>query len=373
MSDARSDLPAMRSWMLVHKWSSLLCTLSILLSCVTGIPLIFHEEIDTLTGHMPHIDAAAPHDPDATLDRAVATGLANRPGEVMQLLVFEDQPRLGRLVTAPKLDSHPFDAFNQPFDIGTGALLHVATRTEGLMWTMLRLHTDLYAGVAGTLFIGTMGLSLLLSLVSGVVVYKPFMRRLAFGTVRTGRSQRTKWLDLHNLIGIAIAGWMLVVVVTGVINTLAAPVLSSWQSGQLAEMVAPYKDAAPLTDLGSVDTAVRTAQAAAPDMVPFIVAFPGTMFSSQHHYAVFMRGNSPLTANLLKPALIDATTGELTDMREMPWHVRGLFIAQPLHFGDYGGLIMQFAWGAMGLLTILVLFSGLILWRRPTRAAESAQ
>ena len=44
-------------------------------------------------------------------------------------------------------------------------------------------------------------------------------------------------------------------------------------------------------------------------------SFPGTQFSSQHHHVVFMRGNTPLTERLLKPALIDAQSGELTCAR----------------------------------------------------------
>jgi len=32
----------------VHTWSSLISTLFLLLLCITGLPLIFHEEIDDL-------------------------------------------------------------------------------------------------------------------------------------------------------------------------------------------------------------------------------------------------------------------------------------------------------------------------------------
>jgi len=76
-----------------------------------------------------------------------------------------------------------------------------------------------------------------------------------------------------------------------------------------------------------------------------------------------MRGSTPLTSRLLKPALIDAETGALTDMRDMPWYAVLLFISQPLHFGDYGGLIMKFIWALLDIITILVLGSGLYLWR----------
>ena len=41
-------------------------------------------------------------------------------------------------------------------------------------------------------------------------------------------------------------------------------------------------------------------------MKRLFVAFPGTPFSSPHHYMVFMQGDSPLTSRLLKPVLVDA-------------------------------------------------------------------
>jgi hypothetical protein len=43
-------------------------------------------------------------------------------------------------------------------------------------------------------------------------------------------------------------------------------------------------------------------------MQPSFVAFPGTILSSKSHYTVFLRGNTPVTSRLLKPAPIDAET-----------------------------------------------------------------
>ena len=33
-------------WAAVHKWTSLVCTAFLLMLCLTGLPLIFHDEID---------------------------------------------------------------------------------------------------------------------------------------------------------------------------------------------------------------------------------------------------------------------------------------------------------------------------------------
>jgi len=64
-------------------------------------------------------------------------------------------------------------------------------------------------------------------------------------------------------------------------------------------MTAQYKDKPLPENPGSIESAVQVAIRAKPAMKPVFVAFPGTIFSSTSHYAVFMRGNTPLTAKLL--------------------------------------------------------------------------
>jgi len=188
------------------------------------------------------------------------------------------------------------------------------------------------------------------------------MRKLPFGTVRKDKSARTQWLDLHNLLGIATLLWLLVVATTGVINSLSIPIFGYWQNTELAAMTASYKDRPALTETGSVEQALRTAYGAAPGMELNWISFPGNDSASPHHYAAFVHGNTPLTSKLLKPLLIDAQTGELTDRREMPWYVTALLISQPLHFGDYGGLPLKILWSLLDILAIVVLGSGIYLW-----------
>jgi uncharacterized iron-regulated membrane protein len=353
---------ALRKWYLVHKWTSLISTVFLLLLCLTGLPLIFHEEIEQYFEPHPELRPLTADSPQIDYDKVIAGALAARPGEVVRFVSFDPQDPLGAVITAPTLVPPPLEAHVQPFDTRTGELFAPEPPDDGFMTLMFRLHTDLFLGLPGYLFLGLMGLLLVASLVSGVVVYTPFMRKLDFATVRSGRSSRLKWLDLHNVLGVVTLAWVLVVGATGVINTLALPILGMWQSGQLAEMTAPYVDAPPLKGLGSLHNALQTARNAAPGMEPSFIAFPGTQFSSQHHYAVFMRGTTPLTARLLKPALVDASTGELTDMREMPLYVKTLLVSQPLHFGDYGGLPLKIIWTLLDIITIVVLGSGLYLW-----------
>jgi uncharacterized iron-regulated membrane protein len=185
------------------------------------------------------------------------------------------------------------------------------------------------------------------------------------------KSRRIAWLDGHNALGMLTLVWALLVGATGSINTLADLLLEAWRNDQLAQMLAPYQGKPPVKATASVDEAIRIARDTAPSMIPSFVAFPGTRFSSPHHYTVFMRGDGILTTRLLRPVLIDAETGVLTDSRELPWYLKLLLGSQPLHFGDFGGMPLKIFWAAFDVLTIVVLGSGLYLWLSRGKAGIS--
>jgi uncharacterized iron-regulated membrane protein len=252
-------------------------------------------------------------------------------------------------------------------DARTGAVLAQPKLDEGFLYVMFKLHVDLFAGLPGTLFLGLMGLLLAVAIVSGVILYSPFMRKLDFGTIRRENAARVKWLDMHNMLGIVTLVWASVVALTGVINTLADPIISLWRYDQMSEMIAPYKGMKAPEHLGSLQQSVEAAKALEPDMVLKFIAFPGTSFSSPHHYGVFMRGDTPATSKLLKPVLVDAQTTKVTDSRTLPWYATALLISQPLHFGDYGGMPMKILWALLDIATIMVLGSGLYLWLKRKR------
>lgn len=363
---------SIRAWYLVHKWTSLACTLFLLMLCVTGLPLIFHDEIDALTGEQVKM-AGLPSSGEGPgllpLDTMLAKALTARPGEVPVFMAFDNESPVLTVTTAPRPDSPASDMTIQLFNRATGTPAGKVDE-QGVMPFLLQLHTDMFLGLPGMLFLGAMGLLFVAAIVSGVILYAPFMRKLRFGTLRRTRSTRLKWLDYHNLLGIVALAWMTVVGLTGVINALATPIIQLWQMNELAEMTRAYqgRSALPPARYGSLDTAMASARKAIPGNNPQFIAFPGGAFSSKHHYAVFFQGTTPLTERALAPALIDAETGQLTDVRPMPWYTLALTYSQPLHFGDYGGLPLKMLWAALTLFTIVVLGSGLYLWLGRHRA-----
>lgn len=361
-----------RRWSFIHTWSSLICTLFLLMLAITGLPLVFHHEIDELLGDAPQIKEMPADTPRMDLQQLVKAAEAHRPGEVVQYFGWdEDEPNgmyafMGKTAGGDPNDTHTF-----MLDSRTGEAVETPSANGGFMMVMLRLHVDMYAGLPGKLLLAFMGLLFVLAIISGVVLYAPFMRRLDFATVRPNKSTRVRWLDLHNLIGVVTLTWAFVVGLTGVLNACADLVIAQWRNDALEAMVAPYKDAPPLTDRAPATRLLEIAKATVPGTEPSFIAFPGSRFSSEHHYAVFMKGSTHLTSHLLTPVLIDAKDLSVTAIVSSPWYMDALLLSQPLHFGDYGGMPMKILWGILDVLTIIVLGSGLYLWWVRRRATST--
>ena len=359
---------SVRIWSIVHRWTSLVSTVFLLLLCLTGLPLIFHHEIDELMGYAPKPEAALAGAQRTTVDQIATAALASDPGKVLQYIAWDiDEPGIVTAYTNRTVDGKPDDAIVRAFDARSADLLGPVG--AGPMLVVLKLHTDLFAGKPGKLFLGGMGLLFLLAIISGVVLYWPFARRLEFGTIRQAKSARVRWLDWHNLLGVITVAWAVVVGGTGVINTWAEPMLDQWRASELASMVAPYAGKPPPQRTASLDRIVDNATKAAAGMEVAFIAFPGTPFSSSHHFAVFMRGDRPLTSRLLRPVLLDGETAEVADTRDLPFYLKALFVSQPLHFGDYGGMPLKVIWALLDGFTIVVIGSGLYLYMVRRRKA----
>ncbi len=348
-----------RAWSWVHKWSSLVSTAFLLMLCITGLPLVFSHELNHVLLDEPWAPANADGrrlDLDAVLDVA----LSRHPGDAPAFMSFdEDRPVVNVTSRAP--DAAPGQFNFQPIDQTSGDPAPLVAG-HPVVEFLLQLHTDMFLGLPGMLFLGAMGLLLIVAVVSGVVLYAPFMRRLPFGTLRLNKAARTRWLDWHNLLGVVTVAWVLVVGATGVVNTLATPILAYWKDTALKDLTVAHDAPAAAGEWASLDAAVERARDALPGRTLQFVAFPGTDYTTDHHYAVFFHGDTPLTKHMITPALIDVRTGELAAVAPMPWYVKTLSLSQPLHFGDYGGLSLKIVWALLDLATIVILGSGLYLW-----------
>jgi len=364
-------------WSRIHKWTSLVCTLFLLMLCITGLPLIFHDEIDDFFDSAGVSARDLPADtPQASLNRIVDAARARYPQRHVQGLNW-DQDRAN--IINVFLSEAPIPPLGKRllklwFDSRTAEFLDEDAQEGGLMRAIRIIHREMFLGLPGELFLGAMGLLFVAAIVSGVVLYAPFMRRLGFGDVRRTSAARIKWLDLHNLLGVVTLVWLMAVGLTGIMNTISLPLFSAWRAEVLPELIAPYQGKPPITRLGSIDDAVAVARNALGHNVPVSVVLPTqARFGTPRHFIVWTKGTTAITSRLLTPALIDAENGQLVTARGLPWYLRALQVSRPLHFGDYGGLPLKIIWALLDLVTIVVLGSGIFLWAGKWRSRDATK
>lgn len=168
---------SIKAWAWVHTWTSLVSTAFLLMLCVTGLPLIFRDEIDRLTEEqptfgMPGVGSSGTAPGLLPLDAMLSRALANRPGEVPLYMAFDnDQPSM-TITTGSRPDSPAADMTIQSFDRSTGELIASVSEDSvsgvgAVMHLLLELHTDMFLGLPGMLFLGVMGLCFVAALVSG--------------------------------------------------------------------------------------------------------------------------------------------------------------------------------------------------------------
>ena len=351
-----------RLWYRVHKWTSLICTAFLLMACLTGLPLVFQDELDQILS--PHVAPAQvpAGTPDANLDAMVTAAQVYFPNLKPLFVAFDDDEPRVFVTMSPSLNPKPSETQALVFDRHTGKTLEAVRSGRSFTSIMLRLHREIFAGLPGELLMGVMALLFVIAVVSGAVVYGPFMRKLNFGTVRKDVSRRVRWFDLHNLVGIVTLTWAFVVGATGLLNALSTPLFGLWRAQTMPVLLAPYHGKSAPQHLGSIDSAVAAATKTLPGMTISSVTFPNAVLTSPLHYIVWTKGNTPVTSRLFTPVLIDAETGQISAIRPLPWYLRAIEVSRPFHFGDYGGMPLKILWALFDVALIAVLVSGLYLW-----------
>ena len=357
----------------IHRWISLVIVIPFLILCLTGTVLIFHEEVDHLMGVGPKAESTLAqvhrHLADSILaaqqkhpgEQVLSTGLdpEHFPGVFLMLMAKPEQG----MAQARILYS----------DIASAKLLEQPHPDSTLTGFLLKLHAEWFLGPIGQLLGALIAFLVLLSLISGLVVYAPYVKRFLLGIVRRGRGKRLFQLDLHNLMGSMVFGWALVVTITGFLLGFSTVAIGIWQITELSELQHKYSQPLSVTrpafDIDHVYTVAATAQ---PGWRPSSVFFPGSEYSTKSHYMVLLNGQQGLDERLLKVALVDANTGTLTTTVDLPLYLKAILLSQPLHFGDYGGMPLKILWTLCTWMTLFITANGAWLWWAKRRKKKHA-
>ncbi|RNF84442.1 PepSY domain-containing protein [Lysobacter psychrotolerans] len=356
----------------LHRWSSLVATLPFLVLCLTGTILIFHEEIDHAMGVVPEVHQATTQRP---MHESVATVQAKFADQrILSVAMEDDHPGVLMVATAPIQDGGYDNSVFHFTDLATARLVGGVNLEDTLTGFLFTLHANWFLGPIGELIGALIALLVLLSLLSGLVVYAPYVKRMAFGVLRRGRGARLLQLDLHNFIGAIVLGWSMVVTITGLMLGFGTLVEGAWQANELPRLQAEFGGAIadPRKPVATIDRVWEAATKAVPDTKVVSVIWPDTDYSTQRHYTAFLSGTEGLKERMYQIALIDGETGLVSAVKQPPWYLQAIWVSQPFHFGDYGGLPLKLLWTACVWLTLLITVNGAWLWwdRRRRRSPK---
>jgi uncharacterized iron-regulated membrane protein len=286
----------------------------------------------------------------------------------------DDNPGVLNVFVVPKADTG-FERGKPVYvDIATSHILPAADPDKTPTGVFLELHAQWFLGPAGELVGALIALLVLVSLLSGVVVYVPYARRIAFGVLRRGRGPRLMQIDLHNFIGCVVLGWLLMVTFTGFCLGFGSAAQAYWSNSELKALKTQLATGRVVDHERpslSVDRALAAAESAQPGWNANSIVFPATELSTSQHYTVLLYGPKGIQRRMFRIAMVEADTGRVADIRKLPPYLQIIQISQPLHFGDYGGTALQILWVLCSWLALFITGNGAWLWWNRRRRGKT--
>ena len=351
----------------IHRWVALASGAFVVLIGLTGAALVFRDELTpafTPAASVP----AAPVSPGA-YDRILRAARVAEPRAGSFDVVIS--PRAGRaaevIVQRAGSDRYLY------VDARDGKVVADSDREWLPFATLYQLHRRLLLGVPGEYAVGIVGLALVFLAVSGVVMWWPRKAAYAF-RIRWKGDRLAVGYDLHKAVGAAFA---LVLAVNAAIGFMMAfdgvsVAVVNRVSGANAPVPVPAASSNALAAGRSLDDIVAAAERALPEGTVRRVSI------REGHSPVVVRKRLPgdQMTNGMNRIYVDAASATVLAarlQRDMPPGNAMFEWLFPLHTGTLVGLPYRILLVVAGLVPMLSLATGLIVWRsRSKRRKPSA-
>lgn len=225
----------------------------------------------------------------------------------------------------------------------------------------------------GSLLVSFFGLVLLTTLITGMIVYKSWYKRLFKLTL--GKGKRAFYGSLHKLVGAWSIPFMAIIAVTGIwyfledlgidktFKALPKPQISE-------EALATYGSMPQVADL---DVMLTNAKEAYPELTVTSIWFP-----RRSNQPVEVRGQAEAImvrdrANKVFVNPFDAQVMGVQKGVELDVANRIVDTADPLHFGTWGGLATKLLYFVFGMSFPILIFTGAWLFLKRAKKLSTAK
>jgi uncharacterized iron-regulated membrane protein len=349
-------------WFLVHSWLALPIWFFVLIVCVTGTLAVVSQEIVWLAN--PQMRASQPSDdaPRLSYDQILAAIKQAEPQTLVQSINRPDESHFALDVEVSYPDGRSLTVYVNPYTgviQGTAPAFDFKAFTRALHGWWLVPFTNGYSW--GWYLVSLLGVPMLVSLITGLVVYKRFWKGFLRPTLRVRHGARIFWGDFHRLCGI----WFLIkaILFDNQISISSEPIIPA-----MSRESVPISAAGTPPPRISLDRAIEIAQQKIPGLEASYVNLPGNAYS---HMSVSGRGWYPL---MYQTATLNPYNGEMASSRLLSDRSSLEFVTEsmrPLHTGDFGGIWIKLIWFFFGLLLSMMILSGLLIWTKRTALATA--
>ncbi|MBO6767396.1 MAG: PepSY domain-containing protein [Erythrobacter sp.] len=343
---------AARTWWKVHQWVGLKLSLFMTFILFTGTLAVLSAEIDWLVQPSLRVAPSSVEGPIAWAQ--IAENARDYPG--VAKVNYIGAPTASAFASKVTVEDEAGDLFFLHAHPTTGEIQGTgpwvdAHRVLRNMHRHLNLPTWL-----GVPIVSSLAFLLLISLVTSFVVYKKWWR--GFTKPLRSRDARTWWGDFHRLAGVWSLWFVALITLTSIwyfVESLGGDA----PPHPRVEREAPIEEAT--SEEESLAVAIDAALAAYPGLRVKNVRLPGSdgvLQLNGEYEAVLVRSRS-------NAVYVDARTAEVlltTDGRDLNLHQRISEMADPLHFGYFGGYWTKVPWFLFGLAMTGLSLSGAAIY-----------
>jgi uncharacterized iron-regulated membrane protein len=347
-----------RLWWQVHQWVGLKLTLLLGFVLLTGTLAVVSNEIDWLLRPALRVEAASVG--GAGVDwAAIAATVARREPDSR---VISLQAPIDPWFAAVAVVSRPTGDGGHRLGF---VYLHPVTgefRGTGHWVSAQRVLRNLHRHLMlptkyGVPLVSSLALLLLAAFVTSFVIYKRWWRGF-FRSVRFERPRRA-WGDFHRLAGVWSLAFMLLMIVTGLwylVESLGG------QAPRAGPAPRPGVELTAAQGAAALPASLAAARAAFPalriDRIVYPTADDASFRFEGQHRAVLVRSR----ANAVWTDPRDGRPRAVLEARELGVHQRISEMADPLHFGHFGGWWTKALWFVFGALLTALSISGAAIY-----------
>lgn len=340
-----------RLWFDLHSWLGLKLCLFMGFVCLTGTLAVFSQEIDWLL-HKPM--RVADGGERAGWGSIIHAAQSAHPDWALEGITAGHTRLFAARAQMQRPDGKRRFVWIDPY---------TATVTGDTGWfntqRLLRnTHRHLMMPVAwGVPLVTALSIPLLLSLLSSLYIYKKWWR--GFFKWPDATRPRRLWGDVHRLAGVWSLWFVLLIALTGawyLVESLGgdAPAAPTARLGKSTDIALPV-------DAAAVDAAVRVASLQWPAL-----QIAGAIPAADGASILFVgEAEAWLVRDRANNIGFNLRTGEVLgahDGRDLGVHQRIAEMADPLHFGSFGGWPIRLLWFTAGALLTTLCFTGVYLY-----------